>query len=168
MLPMLNTLLRPVGIHLLYQHNENNQSDYLLESKADVEYTIRNLNSTSEYLDRISKSLPKDIHIPNIGEFQDELKTFTTICPSTMDSWVNIWLKNVKTNGITGTCSICNQNESNKINTSCLCSSPEICVKCLLCTYYVQTEGLMKSSFKCPLCRQEISCQTFLNIISNE
>lgn len=140
--------------------SSSENEDYLKRYQLSYD-DIESFEETYTYITRINKTLPEYLRIDcssDILTFLNSFKQNVNQLPTDLKSWVSLLTKYTlnKRNAINAVCVICT-NHAPTLDYGCACKNKNICIQCMLSTYYVQTEGLLKSFFKCPLCQTELN-----------
>lgn len=151
--------------------NNTDVNEYIKEGVSSVEECIESMKYINEYAPRLNNVLiPRCRMDTEILKSVDHvLKTYLQRLPKNCSEWVSQWIQYIESfNMISsnkGECVICTSTGCELVQFKCNCKQSNMCLSCVLNTWYNTTEGLMKSSITCPLCKMNMSFTDILNSI---
>lgn len=147
--------------------------EYLQEGIESINECINSIKYIKDYIPRLNLVLIEKNKMDTelLMDFDAKLATFLNKLPKTGDEWINQWLEYIESfsvkNTNTGPCVICTNDDCELIQFKCDCKSSHMCLRCILKTWYNSTDGLMRSSIQCPLCKKTLTFQNIMKSINH-
>lgn len=146
-------------------------NEYLKEGVESIEECINSLKYIKEYIPRLNSVIvPKyGMDCGSIEHLDTQLRTYLHRLPKNCTEWVQQWTNYIESFNIkcsnTGDCVICTASRCELIQFKCNCKASNMCLQCILNTWYTSTDGLMRSSISCPLCKKNMKFDDVLESV---